>query len=1156
MEENKKRSQRKFGITNFAVDNAISIFILAFMLMLFGINSYNSMPKEAYPEITFPQLFVVTPYFGNSAADIENLITDPLEEEIAEVDGLKKMTSKSLQDFSIITAEFYSDVDLSDANRRLKDAVDKGLSELPNDMRDDPEVLEVNFAELPIMTINLAGNFTNDELVNYAEYLEEIVEGLPEISEVDIKGNRDREVAIEMDLRRMQAQRVSFSDVEQAVSRENITMSGGELLTNDFRRNIRIVGEFKNTQEIENLIVKSEFQRSIYLKDIANVEFTYEDLKSIARADLEPVVSLDVIKKKGQNLLSAAAKIKKEIRDAEADVLPANMSVTLFNDMSLQTEMMVSNLQNSIIFGMILVILVLLLFLGTRNSLFVGIAIPLSMLMGILILNAIGYTMNMVLLFSLILALGLLVDNAIVVVENIYRYFQEGYEGMEAAKLGAGEVAAPIIISTATTLAAFIPLAFWPDLMGEFMRYIPITLIAVLLSSLFVALVINPVFTAAFMKVDEKANDPRVRKRKLRNVLIMSLSMLIFSAVAHLNDTIWLRNILWISTGVTLVNFFLLRPASFGFQNSVLPLLEKGYDNFIRFALRGANPFIIFAGTIFALVASFMLLGANMPKVVLFPVAQPAYVNAFIELPMGTDIESTDKRMREIEAKVAEVVAPYDQYVDAVLAQIGENTSDPNAGPEFGASPNKARLTVAFVPMEERLLINTTSIMDDIRSALINKFPGAQIVVEQNADGPPVGKPINIEITGTDIDSLALFSERMINFINLKSIGGIEELKKDVNLGKPELLVNIDREAASRYGVSTFAIADALRTSVFGKEISKFKTPDDDYPIQLRLAPEYRYDMDELLNQSITFRDMASGKIAQVPISAVADVSYSSTYSSINRKDEERMITIYSNVLDGYNPNEVVAEIQAELAEFNTPRGYEYKFTGEQEEMAANMAFLGNALLVALFAILIIMVGQFNSIISPFIIMLSVIFSFIGVLLGYVFSSMDLVIVMTGVGVISLAGIVVNNAIVLIDYINICVQRNREAKGVNNMMKMDREDVRNAVILGGATRLRPVLLTAITTVLGLIPLAIGLNFDFFGLITDFSPNFYTGGDNAAFWGTMAWTVIYGLVFSTFLTLIVIPVMYWLAYRAKRRVVGLFGGDISNDLETSDHLVTN
>ena len=1126
---------RTFGLSSGAVNNATSVFILAFMILLFGVYSYTSMPKEAYPEITFPQLFVVTPYFGNSADDIENLITDPLEDEVAEVDGLKKMTSKSQQDFSIITAEFYSDVDLDVANQRLKDAVDKAKSELPNDLRDDPEVLEINFSELPIMTINLAGNFTPEELVSYAEYVEEEIEDLPEISEVDIKGNRDREVIISVDALKMQALKVTFMDIEQAVAQENVTLSGGEILTNDFRRNIRILGEFENVQQMEGLIVKSENQRPIYLRDIADVQLGYEDLTSIARADLDPVISLDVIKKSGENLISAAQQIRDIVDEAKRETLPEGMKVTIFNDLSVQTEMMVSNLQNSIIFGMILVVLVLLLFLGLRNALFVGLAIPLSMLMGILLLNIIGYTLNTVVLFALILALGMLVDNAIVVVENIYRFRSEGYSKMDAAKYGAGEVALPIIASTATTLAAFIPLAFWPDLMGEFMRYLPITLIAVLTSSLFVGLVINPVFMSSLMKIDEQADTRAGRNKKTRNVLIGTGVLLVLSLLAHLGDATALRNLLWIFAAVTMFYFFLLRPASFWFQNKFLPILENGYDGFIRFALRGARPYLFFFGTIGLLVAALILFVANPPKSELFPEAEPNYVNAFIELPMGTDIQATDGRMRDIEQAVVAAMEPYGDYVEAVLSQIGENTSDPNAGPEFGASPNKARLTVSFVPSEDRLAINTYDVMDDIRETILNKYPGTEIVVDRDAQGPPTGKPINIELTGDEVDSLALIAERMINYIKSENIPGIEELKRDVRLGKPELLIEIDREAARRYGVSTFAISDAIRTAVFGKEISKFKTVDDDYPIQLRLSERYRYDINDLLNQAITFRSPATGQISQVPISAVADVRYSSTYSSINRKDQERMITIYSNVLQGYIPNDVVAEIQDALEDFELPRGYAYNFTGEQEEQAKNMAFLSSALLVAVFLILIILVAQFNSMISPVIILLTVLFSLIGVLLGYVFTGRNFVIVMTGVGIISLAGIVVNNAIVLIDYINLLVKNAREKWRVESDGDLPREAVFNAVVRGGATRLRPVLLTAITTILGLVPLAIGMNIDFTSLVNELNPNFYVGGDNAAFWGAMAWTVIYGLVFATFLTLIVVPVMYWLSYRAKYRV---------------------
>ncbi|MCB0705437.1 MAG: efflux RND transporter permease subunit [Saprospiraceae bacterium] len=1126
-----KDGLREFGLTTLAVDNSTSVFLLTFMLFLFGLQSYNTMPKESFPEIPWPKIYVNTVYFGNSAADIENLVTRPIEKELAGISEIKTVTSSSQQDYSLIVAEFEADVDQDDATRKVKDAVDRAMPDLPNDLTTEPEVLEINLSELPILTINVSGSYTNDQLREYAEYLQDRLEDLNEISSVDIKGSLEREVSIEVDLVKMQSLQISFSDIENAVRSENVTMSGGELLTNNFRRTIRIIGEFENVEEIRNLIVKSENQLPVFLKDIAKVEMGFEDRTSIARASSLPVISLDVIKGSGENLLAAADKIKEIIAIAQKDVLPKDLEISLFNDQSVQTRLMVSNLENSIISGVILVVLVLLFFLGLRNSMFVGIAIPLSMLMGILILNLIGYTLNMVVLFSLILALGMLVDNAIVVVENVYRYLQNGYSAKDAARYGAGEVALPIIASTATTLAAFIPLAFWPGLMGSFMKYLPITLIIVLSSSLFVALVINPVLTAAFMKVDERADDAAVRKRKQRNILIWSAIMIVVSIIAHFMGIMWLRNSLWITSGVTLANFFFLRPASFWFQANALPALERGYFSFVKSALIGNRPYGIFVGTILLLIFSFILMGTNMPKVEFFPEADPLYVNAFVELPVGTDIEATDELMKGIEKDVARIIEPYGEIVEAVLSQIGENTSDPNAGPEFGASPHKARLTVSFVPSEERGELSSLEVMEKLQEGL-KGYPGVGIVIAQNQNGPPTGLPINIELRGEDINELANLSEDIVSYLNAENIAGVEELKKDVRIGKPEMIVGVNREAARRYEISTYLIADAIRTAVFGKEISKFKEGDDEYPIQLRVDDQSRYDIDDILNQRITFRSPANGRISQVPIAAVADVSYSSSYTSINRKDQERMITIYSNVLEGYIPNEVVDHVKATLASYNMPSGFSYEFTGEQQEQAENMEFLSTAFMVALFGIFLIIVAQFNSIISPFIIILSIVFSTIGVLLGYVFSGMNIVLIMTGVGIISLAGIVVNNAIVLLDYINLLVKRKRTELGLDSMYDMPSEDVRAAVILGGSTRLRPVLLTAITTVLGLVPLAIGFNFNFFTLISDWDPNYYVGGDNAAFWGTMAWTVIYGLVFSTFLTLVVVPVMYWMAYQLK------------------------
>ena len=1119
---------RNFRLTDLAVDNGTSIFILVFMILLFGLQAYQTMPKEQYPEASFPTVYVNTPYPGNSAAEIENLITRPIESEIMSITGLKNVNSTSMQDFSVITAEFTTGLEMDDVLRKVKDAVDLAKGELPTDLDQDPTVLEVNLAELPILTVNLSGDFGMDQLREFGEYMEDEIEKIKEVSKVDIKGALEREVKINVDMHKMQSIQVSFRDIENAISMENMNMSGGEIVNNDFRRAIRVIGQFETIEEIKNIIIKSENQRPIYLKDMAEVIYDFQDRTSYARSGGLPVVSLDVIKRKGENLLAAADQVKSTLENSK-NVLPEELTITIFNDQSVYTRNEVSNLENSIISGVILVVLVLLFFLGLRNALFVGVAIPLSMLTGILWLNLSGVTMNIVVLFSLILALGLLVDNAIVVVENIYRYMQEGWSPRDAAKYGAGEVAMPIIASTATTLAAFVPLAFWPGLMGEFMKYMPITLIIVLTSSLFVALVINPVLTSRFMKVDVRQEDDKIRTRKRRNIMIGILLMLLISGLGHLGQVDWVRNLFAFAAGITLINFFFLRPASFVFQNRFLPVLENSYNNFIRFALKKYNPLLFFLGTFVLMFLAIGLLAVNTPKIIFFPSMDPFYVNAFVELPMGTDIEATNGEVKRLEDKITSTIEPYAQIVEEVLTQIGENTADPNRPPEPGLTPHKARVTVSFVPSQERGEISTMQIMEELRTNL-KGYPGVKLTVDQNPSGPPTGYPINLELRGDEIDQLAGLSENLLSFINSKGVQGIEELKADVQIGKPELLINVDREAARRYEISTLDIASNIRTAVFGKEISKFKSGEDEYPIMLRLNPEQRNNITDLLSQKVTFRNPANGKIAQVPISSVADVKYTSTYSSIKRKDQKRMITLYSNVLDGYNANEIVASLQEYLTDYDFPDNVTYEFTGEQQQQAEDMSFLSNAFLVAIFAIFIIIVAQFNSIISPFIIILSVFFSTIGVFLGYGITGRDITVIFSGVGIISLAGVVVNNAIVLIDYINLLLKRKREEKGVETLYQLTRIEVRDAIVLGGATRLRPVLLTAITTVLGLIPLAIGFNFNFFTLVSELDPKIFIGGDNTAMWGPMAWTIIYGLIFATFLTLIVVPVMYWMAYR--------------------------
>ncbi|MBK9149879.1 MAG: efflux RND transporter permease subunit [Saprospiraceae bacterium] len=1125
-----KEKLKEFGLSSLAVDNSTSVFIIGFMLLLFGIQSYNSMPKEQFPEASLPTVFINTPYFGNSAVEIENLVTRPLEKQIESITGIKNVNSTSIQDYSVIIAEFEADLEMENVVRKVKDAVDKAKPDLPKDLTDEPNVQEINLSEIPVVTVNMSGNYSVDELKLYAEMLKDRIENIRQISKVDIKGALDREIRIDVDLLKMQSLKISYNDIENAVSAENLTMSGGELIKNDFKRAVRIIGQFTNVEEIENMIVKSENQRPVFLKDIATVTYEYKDRTSYARSDSLPVISLDVIKRRGQNLLAAIDNLDQVLADAKKDI-PSDIRITKFNDQSVNTRNELSNLENSIISGVILVTLVLLFFLGLRNASFVGLSIPLSMLMGILILNIMGITLNIVVLFALILALGMLVDNAIVAVENMYRYVQNGFSPVTAAKYGVGEIAIPIIASTATTLAAFIPLGFWPGIMGEFMKYFPITLIIVLTSSLFVALVINPVVASRFMKLDTAAPDENTLARRRKNILKGVGIMLLLSVAAHFAGSEAFRNLMWIVSAITLFNFFVLRPVAFRFQNVFLPRLENAYRNFVTLSLSKKWPGFIFAGTFGLLIFSIILLGIRKPKVEFFPDADPVYINAFIELPLGTDIEATNRLVRDIESRIQRIISDKRQIVEAVLTQIGENTADPNTPPEPGVTPHKARITVSFVPAKDRDGISTTEILESLRSE-VKDYPGVEIVFDKNANGPPAGKPVNLEIRGDNIDTLLVLGEKVKQYMNSLNIPGIEELKSDVQLGKPELLVHIDREAARRYELSTYSISMALRTSIFGKEVSKYKEGEEEYPIVVRADEQYRNSIENLMNQKITFRNPANGRIAQVPVSAVAKTEYSTTYNSIKRKNGERVLTIYSNVLTGYNENDIVARLKEGMSRYEMPAGFTYEFTGQQQQQAEDMGFLTTAFLVATFLIFIILVSQFNSFSKPFIIILSVLFSTIGVFLGYSITGSTISVIFSGVGIISLAGVVVNNAIVLIDYTQLLIRRKMEEAGYIHENQLSFDEVKETIIQAGATRLRPVLLTAITTVLGLIPLAIGFNINFFSFVSRLDPEFFVGGDNTAIWGPMAWTVIYGLVFATFLTLVVVPVMFWLVYYLK------------------------
>ncbi|NEN23142.1 efflux RND transporter permease subunit [Cryomorpha ignava] len=1156
--EKGSKGYKEFGLSSLSVENRTTVIVLAVIILIGGVFSYLSMPKENFPDVVTPEIYVGTAYPGNSPLDIEKLITRPFEKEINAISGVDEINSTSTQGFSSIQVKFNFDISPEEALRKVKDKIDVAMSDrdFPTDLPADPNVFELNFSELiPIMNINLSGDYSIDQLKTYAEYLEDAIEDLPEITKVEIRGVMDKEVKINANLLAMEAMEISFDDIANAISSENTTISGGDLLVDDMRRNVRVIGEFKDVEKIGNIIVKRENQEVVYLKDVADISFGEKEKESYAREYGNPVVMIDIMKRAGENLIEASENISKIVDEAKANQFPEDLKISITNDTSDQTRTQVDELVNSIIFGVLLVVGVLLFFLGLRNALFVGIAIPLSMLMSFLILGALGVSLNVIVLFALILALGMLVDNGIVVVENVYRLMDEGYTAKEAAKLGVGEVAVPIIASTATTLAAFLPLAFWPGMMGEFMFYLPITLIIVLTSSLFVALVINPVLTAMYMKTGE----PDINKRRMvRNSLIFIVIGIVFDAVGLLSEAkgfITLGNLLLFIGAAGLLNVYVLTPGTIKFQNQILPKMENGYQRFLTYALKGARPYGFLIGTFLLLIVSFVLLSVFPPKVDFFPVNEPQYLNIFIEKPIGTDIEETNRTTIELEKKVMSLLDKYfttnengereSFLIKSVIAQVGEGASDPAQGNSAAQTPHKSRITVQFSKFQDRQGISTGDVLEEIRKDL-KGYPGTQISVSKNEAGPPQGAPINIEVTGDDYEKLMDDAEGLRAFIDERNVAGIEELKLDVETGKPEMPIIIDREKARRLNLSTYQIGDALRTALFGREVSTYKEGEDDYPINVRLQKRFRDSEDALMNMRLTFRNQSSGKIVQVPISSVAHAEKSSTFSAVKRKELDRVITITSNVLTGYNANEIVARLKSFVGEYDKHQGTEISFTGQQEEQAKEMDFLSTALALALFLIILIITAQFNAISTPFIIFFAVIFSLIGVLLGLVIFQMDFVIVMTMIGIISLAGIVVNNAIVLIDYTNLIRSRLKDDMDIDQEDTLPFQQTVIAVIEGGKTRLRPVLLTAITTVLGLVPLAIGLNINFFTLVSEFDPQIYVGGDNVMFWGPIAWTIIFGLTFATFLTLVIVPVMYLLLAKMKYRLV--YKKDTSYDIE--------
>lgn len=1145
-EEKERFLLKSFNLTNLAITNIKTILLITIMIIVAGASAYKSMPKEAFPELNIPEIYVGVAYPGVGPKDIEEKITKKIEKEINTVKGVDKIKSTSMFGYATIVTTFDFKNTPQEALRKVKDAVDKARADanFPKDLPAEPNIFEMSFSEFPIMNINLRSDvYSQEEIHEFAKYLEDEIETevKDEVSKVEIRGVQKKEVKVEVDKSKAESREISFDDIQKAIANNNKNISAGEVKDNGIARSMRVEGEYHDLLDLEELIVKVEEGKTTRLKDIATVSFGAEDTTSFAREFLQPVVMVDVIKRSGTNLLVAAEKIKAVIQKAyDENRIPKEVKYTITNDMSFKTQDQVANLENSIIFGVILVVLVLQLFLGLRSALFVGMAIPMSMFMSFLILNTMGITLNIMVLFSLVLALGMLVDNGIVVVENIYRQLDDGMSMFDAVKYGVGEIAWPIISSTGTTVAAFVPLMMWPGIMGEFMQYLPLTLMIVLASSLFVALVINPVLAIIFMKKDEHEQP---FKRVMMKFGIATILGLLFIMLGFIT----LGNIAIVWGLFVLLNHFVMSPGTKYFQTKLLPALENIYRKFLLGVLI-KHPGKILGGSFVLLILTFVILGVAAPKVLFFPDNQPAYVNVFIEMPIGTDIAKTNKIAKDAEDKIFKHLnKKYGEaifksktdtipLINSIITQVGEGTSDPMAGPQMGNTPHKARITVAFAEAPYRGRYLTSDIMKEIDSLLEDKYPAdVQIVVDKDPAGPPQEPPINIELYGDDYDTLIVEAEKMLVELNSFNVEGIEKLRLDVETGKPELPIFTNRGLTGLMDISPAQIGMALRTSLFGADVSTYKIGDEEYDINVKYKDSLRRDIDALLSQKITFRNM-KGRIVQVPINTLIEKPIrTSTYSAVKHKKLDKVVTIYSKAEEGFNANEIVDKLKEKLKGYRPGNGVTFKFTGQMEEQAKEMGFLSKALMIAVFMVFLIIVSQFNSISSPAVIMTSVILSLIGVFLGLVIFRMDFVIIMTMIGIISLAGVVVNNAIVLIDFVVLLLNRRREELKLKEDEFLPMEEVYEGIANAGAMRLRPVLLTAITTLLGLIPLAMGININFITLFSEYDPQFFIGGDNVMFFGPLSWTVIFGLSFATFLTLVVVPSTYLLIFKMKRWV---------------------
>jgi len=1123
-----KDQEKEFGPSSWAIDNKRAVYVLIFLITLLGFSSYNSLPKENFPDITIPKIYVTTQYLGQSPENIETLVTRQLEKQMKSLKGLKKVTSNTQQNVSVITCEFNTDVKIRDAKQDVKDAVDKAKQDLPqndNNLKEST-VSDIDVADQPILYINLSGDYDLKKLKEYADNIKDDVEGMKEISQVVEVGALVPNIQINVDMNKMSAAQISYNDIIQAIGSENILSTAGTITTDGEQRTVDVKEDFKSADEVKALVIRNPSGKAVYLSDIAEIKDGFQDQQSFARLktpddpNFKNVITLNVSKRAGENLIEASNQIYDIIKQKQKTIFPKGLNITITGDQSDKTRSTLNDLINTIIIGFILVTVILMFFMGSTNAIFVALSVPLSCFIAFLFMPVIGFTLNMIVLFSFLLALGIVVDDAIVVIENTHRIFNNGKVPItKAAKIAAGEVFMPVFSGTMTTLAPFIPLAFWHSLIGSFMFFLPITLIITLLASLVVAYIMNPVFAVDFMKPHyEGEHDHQTFDRKTRRTTLILIGVTIFFyllAAVHA-VSIGIGNFMVLIIILFLFNHFVLLKIIDGFQKNWWPRFQSWYARWLERAVH--NPWWVMGGLI---VLFFFTIGfsvASKLDVELFPSADPNFVYVYVTMPIGTDQNYTNEIVGKLEKKVARVVEPDKDIVSSIISNVSVGVTDPS-DEDQGTYFNKGKITVAFVEFGKRNGKDTKEILKRVRAS-VQGVPGAQISVTQEASGPPVQKDISIELAGDNLDTLVNTSARLKKFILQQGIVGIEDLQPDVQSDKPEIVFNIDRERANREGITTSQINQALLTSIYGYKAGDFRnTTEDNYEIDVRANEDQRNDVDALKNLKITYRDLATGgAIRQVPISAFTDIKYTNTYANIKHKQQRRVLTLGSNVIKPNTPADVNAQIAQAVKNFKLPENVTLKFGGSQEDQAETGAFLGTALAISFGLILVILMALFNSIGKTLIILSEIFFSIIGVFLGLSLFHMTFSVVMSGVGIIALAGVVVRNGILLVEF--------------SDMLLAQGASIHDAVVEAARTRMTPVLLTASAAILGLIPLAVGFNIDFAGLFTSLKPHIYFGGDNVAFWGPLSWTMIFGLGFATIITLIIVPCMYLIRYNMK------------------------